>query len=551
MSNSLQGGRLGIVVGGGPAPGINGVISSVTIEAITNYGMEVIGFQNGFRHLVEGSTQHCRKLTIQEVAASYLRGGSILGTARTNPAKQENHMANVLRVLDELKIDALVTVGGDDTAFSGSQVAKRVGPGSPRTQGGKFVRVCHVPKTIDNDLPLPEGTPTFGFETARHLGTLTTRALHADAKTTGRWYLVVSMGRAAGHLALGIGKSSASTLTIIPEEFRTKTITLEGITDLIIGSILKRKLQNKDYGVAVLAEGLIEAIGETGLIFALGEPVLTAGLVEVVREKGLVPAKSENALVEGVIENFRKKGWVTEKNEKEFGQDLVEAVRAKGLATATSENALVKGLVEALREKGLLEAEKAKQRAKEPNPPEPKKGVFATLGEKELAHYGRIERDDHGHLRLGELEFGRIIKDYLKKRLKELGIKVDFIDKDLGYELRSADPIPFDAEYTRDLGYGAVKFLHSDAATQFGAIISFVDGRLLPLPFEDMIDPKTSRMKPRKVNVDGEGFLCAKRYMIRLEPQDLTNAGTLRSIAGLTNLSPEDFKARFEPVANL
>jgi 6-phosphofructokinase 1 len=441
MSSTLQGGRLGIVVGGGPAPGINGVISSVTIEAITNYGMEVIGFQNGFRHLVEGSTQHCRKLTIEEVAASYLRGGSILGTARTNPAKKEEDMAKVLKVFAELKLDALVTIGGDDTAFSGSQVAKRVGPGSNRAPGERIMRVCHVPKTIDNDLPLPEGTPTFGFETARHYGTLTTRALHADAKTTGRWYIVVSMGRAAGHLALGIGKSSAATLTIIPEEFRSKTVTLEGITDLIIGSILKRKLQKKDYGVAVLAEGLIEAIGEKGLISALGE--------------------------------------------------------------------------------------------------------------KELAHYGRIERDDHGHLRLGELEFGRIIKDYLKKRLKELGIKVDFIDKDLGYELRSADPIPFDAEYTRDLGYGAVKFLHSDAATQYGAIISFVDGRLLPLPFEEMIDPRTSRMKPRKVNVDGEGFLCAKRYMIRLEPQDLTTPSILNSLAGLTNLTPEAFKERFEPIANL
>src|SRR5262249_19154100 len=185
-------------------------------EAILNHGMDVIGFQNGFRHLVEGSAQHNRKLTIEEVAASYLRGGSILGTARTNPAKKEEHMANVLRVFKEMGIECLVTIGGDDTAFSASQVAKRVGPGAVRGPGDpKFMRGCHVPKTIDNDLPLPEGTPTFGFETARHYGTLTTRALHADAKTTGRWYIIISMGRAAGHLALGIGKSSASTITII------------------------------------------------------------------------------------------------------------------------------------------------------------------------------------------------------------------------------------------------------------------------------------------------------------------------------------------------
>jgi ATP-dependent phosphofructokinase / diphosphate-dependent phosphofructokinase len=438
MASSLQGKRLGILVGGGPAPGINGVISSVTIEAIINHGMEVIGFQNGFRHLVEGSTKHNRKLTVEEVAAHYLRGGSILGTARTNPAKKEEDMARVLKVFQEMKIECLVTIGGDDTAFSGSQVAKRAGVWTNPT-GGPGMRVCHVPKTIDNDLPLPEGTPTFGFETARHLGALTTRNLHADAKTTGRWYLIISMGRAAGHLALGIGKSSASTITLIPEEFGKNPVTLESITDLIIGAILKRKSQGKEYGVAVLAEGLIESIGENGLVGALGE--------------------------------------------------------------------------------------------------------------EELKHYGRIDRDEHGHLRLGELEFGRLVKDYLKRRLKELGMKVDFIDKDLGYELRSADPIPFDAEYTRDLGYGAVKFLASDLSDQYGAIISFVDGKMHPLRFEDMIDPKTSRMKPRKVNTESESFKCARRYMVRLEKSDMADPEQLKKLAGFTNLGVDAFKARFEKAA--
>ena len=242
-SSPLQGGRLGILVGGGPAPGINGVIASVTIDAITKHGMEVIGFQNGFRHLVQGSKTHNRKLTVDDVAPYYMRGGSILGTARINPAKNEEDMKQVLKVFAELGITALVTVGGDDTAYSSSQVAKRVGPGALRGPGNNaLMRVCHVPKTIDNDLPLPEGTPTFGFETARHLGVMTTRALHADAKTTGRWYVIISMGRAAGHLALGIGKASASTITIIPEEFRGTPVTLEGVCDLIIGSILKRKI---------------------------------------------------------------------------------------------------------------------------------------------------------------------------------------------------------------------------------------------------------------------------------------------------------------------
>src|ERR1700676_4627429 len=105
-NNPLRGGRLGILVGGGPAPGINGVIASVTIDATTKHGMEVVGFQGGFRYLVEGSTKHNRVLTVDDVAPYYMRGGSILGTSRTNPAKREEDMAKVLRVFDELGITA-------------------------------------------------------------------------------------------------------------------------------------------------------------------------------------------------------------------------------------------------------------------------------------------------------------------------------------------------------------------------------------------------------------------------------------------------------------
>ena len=98
-----------------------------------------------------------------------------------------------------------------------------------------------MPKTIDNDLPLPGSTPTFGFETARQVGVGIVRNLAEDARTTSRWYLIVSMGRAAGHLALGIGKAAAATLTIIPEEFRGRPVTLDELCDILIGSIIKRR----------------------------------------------------------------------------------------------------------------------------------------------------------------------------------------------------------------------------------------------------------------------------------------------------------------------
>jgi hypothetical protein len=140
------------------------------------------------------------------------------------------------------------------------------------------------------------------------------------------------------------------------------------------------------------------------------------------------------------------------------------------------------------------------------------KGLLASFGTEHLSRYGKVTRDDHGHLRLGEIEFGRMMKDLLTAQLEKFGMKVTLIDKDLGYELRCANPIPFDVEYTRDLGYGAVKFLLSPDAEKFGAIISFVDGRMELLPFDTMLNPQTNRMQVRKVNVEGEAYECARHY---------------------------------------
>ncbi len=424
MEVSKSNGKLGIVVGGGPAPGINGVISAVTIEAIVD-GMEVYGFIDGFKHLVKGSVNNIKKLSIEDVKGIHLKGGSILGTSRTNPAKNDADMKQVLGSLKTLGITKLVTIGGDDTAFSASQVYLKA---------GGTIHVAHVPKTIDNDLPLPPSTPTFGFETARHYGVKIVRSLSEDAKTTSRWYLVISMGRAAGHLALGIGKAAAATLTIIPEEFEDRDVSIGEVVDILLGSILKRRKNGSNYGVAVLAEGLLEKIGEKGL---------------------------------------------------------------------------------------------------------------SNFDSNELGRYGNVERDPHGHLRLGEIEFGRMVKDHLALKLKELGISLTVIDKDLGYELRCADPIPFDAEYTRDLGYGAVKFLQSSECSKFGAVISFIGGRLQPIPFENIINPTTRRMQTRVVDVKGEGFECARRYMIRLDKSDIEDPAKLGALAKSLNWTPEQFKNRF------
>jgi 6-phosphofructokinase 1 len=183
---------------------------------------------------------------------------------------------------------------------------------------------------------------------------------------------------------------------------------------------------------------------------------------------------------------------------------------------------LAEGLMESIGEEGLIEA----------------------MGGEKLSRYGKVDRDPHNHLRLGEIDFARMVKDHLRAVVDELGLKTALIDKDLGYELRSADPIPFDAEYTRDLGYGAVKFLRSPDAEKFGAVISFVDGKLQPIRFEDIVNPATGRMKPRKVDITSETYECARRYMIRLEKSDFVEP-QLSRLAAAAGMTPEQFKARF------
>jgi 6-phosphofructokinase 1 len=240
--------NLGILVGGGPAPGINGVISAITLEARTR-AHKVVGIYDGFQWLMRGDKGHIKELDHDDVSRLHFHGGSMLNTSRANPTKNSADLERVVATLESLGIGYLATIGGDDTMFAASQVAKRA---------GSRIRVCHVPKTIDNDLPLPGEIPTFGFETARQLGSVLVQNLMEDSRTTGRWYFVVVMGRSAGHLALGIGKATGATLTLIPEEF-AGPIRITAVCDLLEGAILKRQaLWNRSDGIAVIAEGLLE-----------------------------------------------------------------------------------------------------------------------------------------------------------------------------------------------------------------------------------------------------------------------------------------------------
>jgi len=308
----------------------------------------------------------------------------------------------------------LVTIGGDDTAFTAYRLAR---------EAGGDLRVVHVPKTIDNDLDLPPDVWTFGYQTARAVGVDIVHNLMVDAKTTGRWYFVVAMGRKAGHLALGIGKAAGATLTLIPEEFRGRPVRLRTIVDILAGAILKRLAYGRGDGVAVLAEGLAE----------------------------VVPSE-------------------------------------------------------------------------------------------DIAELGTAERDEHGNLRLDEINFGDICKTRVRQRLAELGIKTTLVAKNIGYEVRCADPIPFDMEYTRDLGYCAAKYLVEGGTN---ALVSIQQGRFKPVPFEDIMDPLTGRMRIRMVDVDSDRYRIAYAYMLRLKRADFDYPSLLARLAAAAHTTPDRFRALF------
>lgn len=240
--------KIGILVGGGPAPGTNGVISAIALEAI-KVGCVPVGFHDGFEWLAQRYTDEQHELTVNEVSRIHLDGGVLLGAARTDITRTPQTLENTISALNKLGIEGLITIGGDDLLRSSYAVERE-------TKGA--IKVVQVPKSIDNDLLLPQSVPTLGYETARHYGVEMVKRLMEDAKTTGRWYLGVTIGRPTGHLTLGIGKAASATCTIIPEEFKQKIISLNDIVEIVEGTIIKRRAMGRPYGVILLAEALVE-----------------------------------------------------------------------------------------------------------------------------------------------------------------------------------------------------------------------------------------------------------------------------------------------------
>jgi 6-phosphofructokinase len=203
-----------IICGGSPAPGMNGVISALTIEAI-NSGLQVIGVFDGFKHIRNGNSDFVHHFAIRDVSSLHDQAGCFLRTSRAQLGTDQE-VDNALRVLQMLRADHLVTIGGTETAHSAyllSLAAK---------QAQIKIAMVHVPKTIFNDLPLPPDAMTFGFSTARDYGVELCKSLRTDARTLNRYYFITIIGTKAGRLALSIGKAAAATAVIIPEEFPSK-----------------------------------------------------------------------------------------------------------------------------------------------------------------------------------------------------------------------------------------------------------------------------------------------------------------------------------------
>ncbi len=233
-----------ILCGGGPAPGINTVISSVA-KIFLKDGYRVIGLHEGYKNLFSKKPV-MQDIDFQFADEIYKSGGSALQMSRYKP--KDSEFRTDFFVNNNVKL--LVTIGGDDTASTANRISKFLAKNNVK------IRNIHVPKTIDNDLPLPEGTPTFGYQSAKQEGVKIATTIYEDARTSGNWFVVSAMGREAGHLAFGIGGACHYPMIIIPEMFNKTKITFDKIIRLIISSMIKRKILEIDYGVAIISEGV-------------------------------------------------------------------------------------------------------------------------------------------------------------------------------------------------------------------------------------------------------------------------------------------------------
>src|SRR4051794_813131 len=232
--------RIGVLTGGGDCPGLNAVIRAVVRKGAGMYGHEFVGFRDGWRGPLEKLT---KPLGIAEVRGILPRGGTILGSSRTNPFKVENGVQRIADNLHELGVDALIAIGGEDTLGVATKLA----------QDG--VHVVGVPKTIDNDLNATDYT--FGFDTAVNVAMEAIDRLHTTAESHHRALIVEVMGRHAGWIALHAGMAGGANVILIPEQ----PFSLERVC-----AYVESRFQSQYAPIIVVAEGATPDGGENAVL---------------------------------------------------------------------------------------------------------------------------------------------------------------------------------------------------------------------------------------------------------------------------------------------
>ncbi|QIN78154.1 ATP-dependent 6-phosphofructokinase [Rubrobacter marinus] len=227
--------RVGMLTGGGDAPGLNGVIRAVTMRSISDYGYEVSGIRRGWKGLLSPEADSVVNLTVGDVRYILDEGGTILGSSRTNPYKNEGDAKKVVDNMAEIGVDALVAIGGDDTLGVARRLHQDFG-----------TQVVGCPKTIDNDLSATD--TTFGYDTAVSIATEAIDRLRTTAKSHERILVVEIMGRHAGWITWGAGVAGAANVTLIPE--------VEPDVDEMVSIFRKRAENGEKWGIVAVSEGV-------------------------------------------------------------------------------------------------------------------------------------------------------------------------------------------------------------------------------------------------------------------------------------------------------
>lgn len=242
-----------IICGGGPAPGINAVISTVA-KIFLKDGYRVLGLHEGFKGIFSEKPR-IKEFDFSHADRIFSRGGSTLIMSRFKPSDEKINTA----LFRDNNVKLLVSIGGDDTASTANRITGYL------SDEDISIANIHVPKTIDNDLPLPDRNPTFGFHSAKDEGVRIGNTTYEDARTSHNWFVMSTMGRSAGHLAFGIATSCHFPMMVIPEMFDKTDITFDKVVRLIISSMIKRKIKNIHYGVALVSEGVFHIMPDSEL----------------------------------------------------------------------------------------------------------------------------------------------------------------------------------------------------------------------------------------------------------------------------------------------